>query len=606
MFKKISTILLVVLFGFSATLFAREEAKVQKVTPEVEAEWVKKLDANADYPVAPVNFSKARIELGRTFYDYATNNIMGRMLDKANNAGTDGIHFAFMKIFPTSASERFVTYDYYDIGTNFLFGNQSITEDARTGWGRVLNGKNDEAIVSHHGGGNRLWQDVGEANYFFANVLTVGASAGAVFPGIARQGDNVSFTNQSNGDWIPIADSSFMISNDYMATWTANSIGAADPLTTDYGQSELWPTFDPLDASGQSLAYVHTPDITATGPNGAVWWQSTTDGGATWAATEVQNEDIATGDAFYIIDNFGQLNSQYTSDGNYHIVYGAVQGVDTMDVSRIALFPIVYWSKDEGVFKELTSVEAGRPADTTAQNGLADLRPGNGLGNAYPQLSEGPNGELLCIWQQWEDNGSGGLVTVVGSAGAEKFMTDIWGAYSPDGGLSWSAPFFVAGTPGESDVFPNLTPTFDISADSVNMDMIYFMDPDPGVSLFADNNGPSEGVWYYENVGIALSDIILGIEDQSTAVIGDFKLAQNYPNPFNPSTTIEYSLDKSADITVTVYNLAGQKVATLVNGRQNAGTYSINFDASDLASGVYFYRLASQNVNLTQKMILMK
>lgn len=281
MFKKITTIFLLALFAFSVSLFAREEARVQKVTPEMQAEWVKKLDVNANYPVAPVNMSKARIELGRTFYDYATNNITGRMVDKANlNSATlgDGLHFAFMKIFPDAAAQRFVTYDYYDPSSNFFFGNQSVTEDARTGWGRVANGKDDEALIAHHGGGNRLWQDVGEANYFFANVLQVGAGAGGVFPGISRMGDNVVFANQAAGNgtsWLPTADSTFMVSNDYMVSWTANAVGAADPLATDYGQSELWPTFDPLDASGNTIAYIHTPDITATAPNGGVWWQNT-------------------------------------------------------------------------------------------------------------------------------------------------------------------------------------------------------------------------------------------------------------------------------------------------------------------------------------------
>lgn len=602
MFKKITTIFLLALFALSVSLFAREEARVQKVTPEMQAEWVKKLENTANYPIAPVNMSKARIELGRTFYDYATNNITGRMIVKSAN----GFHFSFMKIFPDAAAQRFVTYDYYDVANEFFFGNQSVTEDARTGWGRVANGKNDEALIAHHGGGNRLWQDAGEANYFFSNVLIVGAGAGGVFPGIYRMGDNVVFANQGAGNgvsWLPPADSTFMISNDYMATWTANRVGAADALTTDYGQSELWPTFDPLDASGQTVAYVHTPDITANAPEGATWWQNSTDGGATWTATEIQNDTSVVNGAQYIIENFGQVNSTYSADGNYHVVYGAVQG--STDLVNIDAFPILYWSKDEGVMKELTSVSAGRPADTTTQAGLANFRPGNGLGNAYPQLSEGPNGELFCIWQQWEDNGSGGLITQVGTGGAEVFMTDIWGAYSPDGGSNWSDPFFVAGMPNESDVFPNVTPTFTVGADSVSMDIIYFMDTDPGVSLFTGGNGPSEGVWYYENITLA-KPVVIGVEDLPNTIIGDFTLAQNYPNPFNPSTTIEFALDKAADVTLTVYNLAGQKVQTLVSGRQAPGNYEIDFDASNLASGVYFYRLSSQNVELTKKMILMK
>ena len=85
-----------------------------------------------------------------------------------------------------------------------------------------------------------------------------------------------------------------------------------------------------------------------------------------------------------------------------------------------------------------------------------------------------------------------------------------------------------------------------------------------------------------------------------------FVLAQNYPNPFNPVTTITFALPTSADVKLNVFDMAGRHVKTLVNGHVNAGSYDVNFDASNLASGVYFYRLSSDNVNIVKKMVLMK
>ena len=85
-----------------------------------------------------------------------------------------------------------------------------------------------------------------------------------------------------------------------------------------------------------------------------------------------------------------------------------------------------------------------------------------------------------------------------------------------------------------------------------------------------------------------------------------FSLAQNYPNPFNPSTKIDYSVPKSEFITLAVYNVLGQKVATLFSGVQTAGEHNITFDASKLSSGVYLYRLESSTNSITHKMILMK
>jgi surface protein len=85
-----------------------------------------------------------------------------------------------------------------------------------------------------------------------------------------------------------------------------------------------------------------------------------------------------------------------------------------------------------------------------------------------------------------------------------------------------------------------------------------------------------------------------------------FALDQNYPNPFNPTTTIRYDLPESADVRLEVYNVMGQRVAVLVNAGQTAGSHSVSFDASNLASGVYHYRLQSGNEVLTKKMTLIK
>ena len=86
----------------------------------------------------------------------------------------------------------------------------------------------------------------------------------------------------------------------------------------------------------------------------------------------------------------------------------------------------------------------------------------------------------------------------------------------------------------------------------------------------------------------------------------EFKLNQNYPNPFNPSTKISYSLPKDEYVTLNVYNIAGKEVAKLVDGLRSAGEYSVSFNASELPSGVYFYKLNAGSFSQIKKMVLTK
>ena len=83
-----------------------------------------------------------------------------------------------------------------------------------------------------------------------------------------------------------------------------------------------------------------------------------------------------------------------------------------------------------------------------------------------------------------------------------------------------------------------------------------------------------------------------------------FELEQNYPNPFNPSTLIAYSIPQEGFVSLNIYNLLGEKVATLVNSIQEAGRYEVSFDASSLASGIYVYSLKSGSSLTSRKMLL--
>ena len=109
-------------------------------------------------------------------------------------------------------------------------------------------------------------------------------------------------------------------------------------------------------------------------------------------------------------------------------------------------------------------------------------------------------------------------------------------------------------------------------------------------------------------------NLITSVEEIPSAVVPrEFRLDQNFPNPFNPSTTIQFALPKNADVTVKLFDLLGREVATLVDEEFAPGEYKLLFEAGELASGVYFYRIVGKTTSgtaerfvSTRKLMLLK
>lgn len=113
-------------------------------------------------------------------------------------------------------------------------------------------------------------------------------------------------------------------------------------------------------------------------------------------------------------------------------------------------------------------------------------------------------------------------------------------------------------------------------------------------------------VYSLVNGGFLTPAAITDVESQGSLLPADWNLYQNYPNPFNPATNIKYTVAKAGVVKLKVFDITGREIKTLVDEVKNPGSYEVNFNALNLTSGVYFYRLASEGVVLTKKMVLIK
>lgn len=154
------------------------------------------------------------------------------------------------------------------------------------------------------------------------------------------------------------------------------------------------------------------------------------------------------------------------------------------------------------------------------------------------------------------------------------------------------------------------------SGDTVKFTFKYIAPSTPNVvdTIFANGNSTNNDIgsdgdsWNYANNFIINITPPVGIANNNS-IASSFALQQNYPNPFNPETKIQFSISKSSNLSLSVFDASGKEVASLIGNKQySAGDYSVTLNASQygLTSGVYFYKLSSQNFSEVKKMMLIK
>lgn len=209
--------------------------------------------------------------------------------------------------------------------------------------------------------------------------------------------------------------------------------------------------------------------------------------------------------------------------------------------------------------------------------------------------------------------------------------------YTSNGGTVWSTNYGSSfgdsyGSMVKSDIYDNVYVTGYVGSQNLATvkwdkfgnkiwDNTYGGNAYDGKSIAVDYNGYAyvTGTGYGDNYDYVTTKYIPppccgqltvqnpnGTENQIKNIPASYSLGQNFPNPFNPATMIKYAIPRACQVDISVYDLLGQKVASLVNEHKDAGYYDIRFDGTKLSSGVYIYKIIAGSYTDMKKMVLMK
>ncbi len=554
------------------------------------------------------------IVLGGTHYDYGWNSGTRRMIVTHNNGVH--VHLTWMERWDSLTApdnRRAQMYGYYDSTSKLLktFYPQAKSV-AQTGFGAVGvftggTGDNTGVWVAHTP--NRFGIDAspGAGNFTVTNIPT---NLNAVDdPNVLVVDKTQTIYEEDTG---ARTDYQILKSTDFGTTWTlVDSLLKRAPLNATKTMYTIGGLDAPISlAPNGSMAVVTTlsanngdgalpPTGTAntdscdlvgafTSTNGSTW---------TWTTWGKDGDKVVVGtDTVYVLwENFGQVAGAYDKSSNLHIVANGYSLKRINDTTFQTYF-YVLWKKSG----QTSWTAISKSADARAFNWdltTSYKRSGNALGFCYPTLSIDTSSATGAVWAAWsQPRVTAGKVDTNWN-GYAKY--DIYYNFAGNGS-SWGTAQKLANS--ENGIFTSSAPYLGKIGNLNRAHFVYLADTTGGNYTLA-NAGAVRGKvnWMYRTVDFVPTSVRTG-----EVVPNAFSLSQNYPNPFNPATKIQYSVGKNVQVSLKVYNILGQEVATLANGMHEAGQYSADFDASRFASGMYIYKLQAGSFTEVKKMMFVK
>lgn len=494
-----------------------------------------------------------------------------------------GIHFAWTNAHPYPGT-RHVYYNYINnSGPAFGTTGTQVSYRNRDGYCQIAATSSDLPIIAYHNaattGAESLFcaidaaPGLGAFNYYHPRNMD--GSSIFIWPYITtdRTGRIHLVATQQTMEFSDMATIEYTRSNSGGTTWVA--LARVDTATTISAIIVASPVSDKV-----AIIYTHPTDTTAQNKNNVYYIQSSD--GLLWDFRHAKINITNYGQNNDSLFAFNDVDAAYDYNDNLHIIWNA-QYVDNSGRGSDRVFLYHYDRLSQSIV-EISHVDV--PHISRCGFGAVNLAI-NKMSIAAERIQD----LLITVYTRFDtlDCSSDGL------ANGEIYMQ-----YSRDNGINWSIPRDITNshTPGciagdcASDIWPSMAEHVDSSMH---------------ISYFCFNGGPD-----FWNETLASPLLYLQIPVRNIGISDPepmpelFTLGQNYPNPFNAQTTISFNLEQESVVNLSVYDIKGSKVATLADGIMYAGSHDVIWDASDISSGVYYYKLSIGEKASTKKMVLLK
>ncbi len=560
--------------------------------------------------------------IGYTQYDLQTNSaILNRFIKHSD--GTMSAAWTMLCTGCPTGTDRGTGYNYFDGSAWGPIPATKIEPSNRTGFPSIaVTASGKEMSIAHSsslGGMLLTWRP------------TKGTGAWTEFPN--------ALGNVASDTWSK-AIAGGASGESIHAIWNANAAANGQNFSIYYSRSDdggaTWPvlrTIIPnldsshylgwggdayaLDSKGDQIALV-TGDFTndqillKSNDNGATWtttviWPFPIPfyDDATMALPDIDGDGVSddieapSGDAHVMIDN----------NGICHVWYTTVLITDTSAADLLGYYPngsdgLYYWNENFGTNPPVMIAAAeDLNGDGVLSIPTGGANNGNGMGVYRGGITQMPTsgmdaaGNIYVSYQTYIETGDSTIYPGVGHK-------HIFVIKSSDGGTTWSIPYdVVPGPPADGLLQEGVFACMAKNVDA-NVHLIYQRDYAPGHSLSSNtteagwNADPSDIVY----ASVPVTDLVTGINDNVQA--NDFNVSQNNPNPATDITSINFTLNKTAEVDFVVTDVVGKVVYSEVRGTINPGSYTINLNTTSLNSGVYFYTVKVDGNSVTKKMIV--